>query len=56
MVRTVAETGVLLELLVYCIVIAIVVIHRPQAGLRKPEICRGDTLSERHREEETHGG
>lgn len=56
-VKTVAETRVLLELLVYyCIVIAIVVIHRPEAGLRKPEICRGDTLSERHREKETHGG
>lgn len=41
-VKTVAETRVLLELLVYyCIVIAIVAIHRPEAGLRKPEICRG---------------
>lgn len=55
--KTVAETRVLLELLIYyCIVTAIVIIPRPKACMRKPEIYRGNTLSERHREKETHGG
>jgi len=56
-VKTVAEIRVLLELLIYyCIVTAIVIIPRPKACMRKPEIYRGNTLSERHREKETHGG
>ena len=57
MVKAVAETRVLLELLIYyCIVTAIVIVPRPKACVRKPEIYRGDTRSERHGEKETHGG
>ena len=57
MVKAVAETRVLLELLIYyCIVTAIVIVPRPKARVGKPEIYRGDTRSERHGEKETHGG
>ena len=57
MVKAVAETRVLRELLIYyCIATAIVIVPRPKARVGKPEIYRGDTRSERHGEKETHGG